>query len=85
MNLYLLQQKRIFGFDYNISTNNTDYKELMQFIFKTGITLDEFVSVPQDYYERIRKKVNLKSKNSLIFEMISSCVIAMVKFVLFVI
>ena len=53
---------RIFGFDYNISTNYTDYKELMQFIFKTGITLDEFVSVPQDYYERIRKKVILKSK-----------------------
>ena len=64
---------RIFGFDYNISTNNTDYKELMQFIFKTGITLDEFVSVPQDYYERIRKKVNLKSKNSLIFVLLDKC------------
>ena len=64
---------RIFGLNYKISTNYNEYRKLMRFILTTGITLDELVSMPRDYYERIREKANLRSKSSLIFDLLDKC------------
>src|SRR5699024_5489559 len=53
----------IFGLNSKISTGHVEYKELMLFIFSTGMDLSQFVSMPKSYYRQIKEKVNSKSKN----------------------
>lgn len=63
----------IFGLNSKISTGHVEYKELMLFIFSTGMDLSQFVSMPKSYYRQIKEKVNSKSKNSRIFDLLDKC------------
>ncbi|WP_077601604.1 hypothetical protein [Oceanobacillus sojae] len=64
---------RIFGLDSKISTGHVEYKELMLFIFNTGMDLSQFVSMPKNYYKEIKEKINFSSKSSQIFNLLDKC------------
>lgn len=64
---------RIFGLNYNITINLLEYRELMSFILQTGVTLNELVCMPGHYYEYVKKKINERSKQALIFELLDRC------------
>jgi energy-coupling factor transporter ATP-binding protein EcfA2 len=64
---------RIFGLNYNITTSFTEYRALMLFMFQTGVTLNELVSMSQGYYETVKQRTNKRSKKALIFELLDRC------------
>ncbi|WP_026867130.1 ATP-dependent DNA helicase [Jeotgalicoccus marinus] len=64
---------RIFDMTTEISTGHVDYKELMLFIFETGMNLTQFVCMPESYYIQIRKMVNSNSKKPIIFDLLDNC------------
>ena len=64
---------RIFSLNFKISSNNIEYKKLMSFISKTGMTLNELVSTSQNYYEETRNVITSESSKIIIFDLFDKC------------
>jgi hypothetical protein len=63
---------RIFGMYINIQSGHKEYKELMNFLTKTGFSLNEYVVQEQGYYDFIKNKVTDGSKIQF-FDILDKC------------
>jgi len=64
---------RILGDSYNISSGNIEYRELMNFLSKTGQNLVELIELTDDYYSMIKTSIIQNAKTSNIFDMLDKC------------
>lgn len=58
---------------YSTSTSSTEYRNLMSYITKSGMSLTDLVTSPDEYYQKIKSKVIEKSRSVLIFNILDSC------------
>ena len=63
---------RIFGMSINIQSGHKEYKELMQFLTQTGLSLNEYVIREQKYYDFIKEKITKESKVQF-FDVLDNC------------
>lgn len=63
---------RIFGMFINIQSGHKEYKELMQFLTQTSLSLNEYVIQEQKYYDFVKGKVTKDSKVQF-FDVLDSC------------
>lgn len=54
---------RIFGYRIDMSGKLAEYKGLMEFLTKTGLSLTEFMMMPDNQYELIWQGITAKSKS----------------------
>jgi len=64
---------KILGDNYNISSGNTEYRELMRFLSKTGQNLVEFIDIADNDYSTIKISIIQNAKASSIFNTLDKC------------
>ena len=64
---------RIFGPSIKISTSSHEYKELMHYLTRSRVPLDELVIADDRYYNNIRNTICTFSQSTKIFDLLDKC------------
>lgn len=64
---------RVFGLNITVQTGATEYRNLMNYLTKTGMTLVELVEAPEEYYISIKNQVTDNGKTAKIFGVLDRC------------
>lgn len=64
---------RIFGSDEYQSTGSYEYRNLMEYLSVTGISLEELVSSDQEYYDSVKEQITAHARSTSIFVILNQC------------
>ncbi|MGP7813779.1 ATP-dependent DNA helicase [Glutamicibacter soli] len=63
---------RIFGEQSNVSTSQTEYRYLMQYLTETSSNLLDIVALPEDKFAELCRKATHRSQKSVLFPVLAS-------------
>lgn len=58
---------------YSISTSSVEYRNLMSYILRSGMTLTDLVTSSDEYYQNTKNKITENARSIQIFNILDSC------------